>query len=209
MSVKSKFGKGGLEAVSAMPGKGQMTRAGGKFGARGAVPGMRAFRASPAKAKAKAKAAKGSAKAGRRAVGSNAYVDALMHDEALKRQLDEAYRSMVKAYDRISSHDDLANSLLEDRRTRRHLAQATASLRGAANTLRAANAPRRRRGMRTLLLVGLAGGVAAVAVSEDLRKKLIGAVSGESSEPAQSSSGGNGVVPSAAVENAPPTTSRS
>lgn len=208
MSVKTKFGKGGLEAASAMPGKRQVAKVGGRLGARGGAGGVRGFRATPTRAKVRA--AKGSAKAGRRAVGSNAYVYALMHDESLKRQLDEAYRSMVKAYDRISSQDDLANSLLEDRRTRRHLARATGSLRGAADTLRSAKTRRRRRGARTLVVVGLAGAVAAVALNEDLRNKLMGAVSGESSQPAASDGGGgNGVVPSAAVENAPPTTTSS
>lgn len=201
MSAKTKIAGTGLDVARAVPARGS-AKLGGKS-AKGAADTLRAM---PGKRKAAAGAGKGSVKAGRRAAESNAYLNALMHDAALHGQLEDAYTALVKAYDRIGSQDDLANALLEDRRTRRHLSRATSSLRDAAETLRRAKARKRRRlGGRTVLLVALAGGVVALAVNEDLRSKLLGLVSGEGSGSDQTQRS-NGVVPAAAVENAPPTT---
>jgi hypothetical protein len=202
MSAKTKMAGAGIDAARVMP-MGGAAKAAAKTGRMGG----RTLRAMPAKRQAATGAAKGGARAGRRAAESNAYVSALMHDAALHGQLQEAYSSLVKAYDRIASQDDLADALLEDRRTRRHLSQATTSLRGAAETLRKVKARRnRRRGGRVVLLVAVAGGVGALAMSEDLREKLMGLASGSGPSGDQSS---NGVVSSAAVENAPPTTTTS
>ncbi|HEV2075776.1 MAG TPA: hypothetical protein VGR10_06025 [Thermoleophilaceae bacterium] len=210
MSAKTKIGRGGLQAARVLPAKDSAAKFGGRLAMRSGRTGVRAYSGLPAKGKAKA--AKGGARAGRRAAMSNAYVYAVMHDERLHAQLADAYHSLVKAYDRISSQDDLAHALLEDTRTRRHLARTNESLRAAAQTVGSAkDRRRRRRGVRTLALVGLAGGMVAVAVNEDLRSKLLGALTGSDSggDPSSGGGGSNGVVPAAAVENAPPTTTSS
>ncbi len=150
----------------------------------------------------KRKAAKGGAKAGARAVRGNAYLQALMHDAALRTNLEDAYGSLTKVYGRASKKD-LEDALLDDRKTRRELHRASTSLREAADRLSRARTRRRGRGGRRLVLVVVAGGVGALALSEDLRGKVVGLVSGNGSSPDQSS---NGSRPSAPAEDASSTT---
>ncbi len=204
MAAKTKMGRTGARALSAMPGRAPTkAKVGGRLAARGGKVSLKGGRAMPAKRRT----AKAGAKAGGRAAKSNVYVQALMHDDTLHDQLEEAYRSLLKAYERISRQDDVADALLDDRRTRRHLRSAATSLREAADRLRHARGRRRqKRGGTTILLVGVAGGVTALAVSEDLRARLIGLFSGSEGGFQQGTQGSNGVVPSAPAENAPPTT---
>ncbi len=149
------------------------------------------------------KAAKGGAKTGARALRGNAYLQALVHDAALRTNLEDAYGSLTKAYGRASKKRDLEDALLDDRKTRRELHRATTSLREAADRLSRARTRRRRRGGRRVVLVAVAGGVGALALSEDLRGKVVGLVTGNGSSLDQSS---NGSRPSAPAEDASPTT---
>jgi hypothetical protein len=128
-------------------------------------------------------------KGGAEAVRSNPYLQALMHDRALHSNLEAAYGSLSKAYERAAKKD-LGADLLEDRKARRELGRATASLRAASERLSAARSRRRRsRGGRTVLLVAVAGGVGALALSEDLRGRVVGLVSGGGGSSDQSSNG--------------------
>jgi hypothetical protein len=167
----------------------------GPLGARGGRVGAGAVKAVPAKGRA----AKGGAKASARAVRANAYLQALMHDRALRGNLEDAYGSLAKAYGRASKKD-LGDALLDDRKTRRELRKATTSLRAASARLSAAKARRRRRGARVVVLVGLAGGVGALALSEDLRGRVFGLVSRDGGAPDHSSNGaGRTAAPQAAT----------
>lgn len=134
-------------------------------------------------------------------VVANPYVRALMRDRALRSELEDAYGSLSKAYGR-TSRKSRGTDLLEDRKARRELGRATASLRAASERLSAAKKGRRHgRGRgRTILLVVVAGGVGALALSENLRARLLGLASGGGGSPGDAAS--NGAGPTATAESA-------
>ena len=128
-----------------------------------------------------AKAGAGAAAAGR-AARSNVYVQRLMDDEDLRENLADAFQASKKAYTRIANGKGPAQAILDDKKTQRELKEAAESFRDAANTLRGAKRKRKRGRLGKLLLVAIVGAVVAVAVSEDVRKKVLDALFGAEEE---------------------------
>ena len=130
---------------------------------------------------------KKAAKAGAGAIGAaqaarnNPYVQRVVEDDELRDNLRTAYESAKKAYTRMSNGKGPAKAILDDKKTQKELKEAANSLRDAADALRGAKAKKKRRrgGLLTMLLVG---GVAAVVLSEGLRKKLLDALCGAEEE---------------------------
>ena len=132
------------------------------------------------KKKKAAKAGSGAVAAGKAAT-SNPYVQRLANDEELRDNLRTAYESARKAYERMSNGRGPAKALFDDKKTQRELKEAASSLKDAADALRGAKAKKKRRrgGLLSLLLVG---GIAALVLSEDLRKKVLDALFGAEEE---------------------------
>jgi hypothetical protein len=130
-----------------------------------------------------AKAGAGAVAAGQ-AVQSNPYVQRLANDEELRDNLRSAFDSAKKAYARISNGKSPAKALLDDKKVQRELKEATDSLREAADSLRGAKKKQKKRkgGLGRLLVLSLIGGIAALALSEDLRKKVLDALFGAEEE---------------------------
>jgi hypothetical protein len=124
-----------------------------------------------------AKAGAGAVAAGH-AVRSNAYVQRLIEDEELRANLRTAFNSAKRAYGRMNGKGP--TKALEDKKVQRELREAAASLREAADGLRGTKKRKRRRGR--LLVVGLVGGMLALALSEGLRKKVLDALFGAEEE---------------------------
>jgi hypothetical protein len=131
--------------------------------------------------KKKAAAAGAGAVATGKAAVSNPYVQRLANDEELRDNLRTAYESARKAYSRMSNGKGPAKALFDDKKTQRELKEAASSLKDAADSLRGAKAKKKRRrgGLLMLLLVG---GIAAIALSEDLRKKVLDTLFGAEEE---------------------------
>ena len=132
------------------------------------------------KKKQAAKASAGALAAGQ-AVRSNPYIQRVIEDEDLRDNLRTAFESARKAYTRMSNGKGPVKALTEDKKTQRELREAAASLREAADTLRGAKR-RRKRGRRSGVLLLLVGGVAALALSEGLRKKVLDMLFGAEEE---------------------------
>ncbi len=132
------------------------------------------------KKKKAAKAGTGAVAAGKAAT-SNPYVQRLASDEELRDNLRTAYESARKAYERMSNGRGPAKAIFDDKKTQRELKEAASSLKDAADALRGSKAKKKRKrgGLFTLLLVG---GIAALALSEDLRKKVLDALFGAEEE---------------------------
>jgi hypothetical protein len=132
------------------------------------------------KKKKAAKAGSGAIAAGKAAT-SNPYVQRLANDEELRDNLRDAYESAQKAYKRMSNGKGPAKALLDDKKTQRELKEAASSLKDAADALRGTKAKKKKRkgGLLTLLLVG---GIAALVLSEDLRKKVLDTLFGAEEE---------------------------
>lgn len=129
---------------------------------------------------AKKKASK--AGAGAIAVGQkardNPYVRRLVEDAELREELRDAFESARKAYGRIDGKGPA--KALEDKKVQRELKSAAESFKNAAETLR--EPPKRKRRLRRLLMLAIVGGVLAMALSEDLRNKVLDALFGAEEE---------------------------
>ncbi len=119
-----------------------------------------------------------------RAARNNRYIERLIEDEELRGTLLAAYGAARSAYGRMSNGKPATTALFEDRKLQNELREAAGALRDAANTLREPprKARKRRGGLgRKLLLLGIAG-VLALALSEDLRGKVLDLLFGAEEE---------------------------
>ena len=129
-------------------------------------------------AKKKAANAGGRAVAAGKAVRENEYVQRLVEDEELRENLRNAFTSAKKAYGRINGKGPA--KALDDKKVQRELKDAASSLKDAADSLRHGKKKKHRFGR--LLLVGVVGAGLALALSEDLRKKVLDALFGAEEE---------------------------
>jgi hypothetical protein len=118
-----------------------------------------------------------------RAAQRNRYLKRLVEDEELRGSLLAAYGLARSAYGRMSNGKPASKALLEDKKLQRELKEAVNALRDASNSLREPPKRSRRRGGlgRKLLLLGIAG-VLAIALSEDLRAKVLDLLFGSEEE---------------------------
>jgi hypothetical protein len=131
------------------------------------------------KKKKAAKAGSGAVAAGKAAT-TNPYVQRLAQDDELRDNLRTAYESAKKAYERMSNGKGPAKAIFDDKKTQRELKEAASSLKDAADALRGTK--KKKGGKGKLLMLALIGGVAAIALSEDLRKKVLDALFGAEEE---------------------------
>jgi hypothetical protein len=121
-----------------------------------------------------------------RAARRNRYIERLIEDEELRGSLIAAYGAARSAYGRMSNGKPASKALFEDRKLQSELRDAANSLRDVANTLRepprTARRKRRRGGIgRKLALLAIAG-VLALALSEELRGKVLDLLFGAEDE---------------------------
>jgi hypothetical protein len=131
-------------------------------------------------AKSKAKAAKaGSVSA---VAAASPYVQRLVQDEELRGDLKSAFDSAKVAYGRINN-GKAPTQLLDDKKLQKELSNAATSLRSASEALRA---PKKRKrsggGLKRLVFLAIVGGVAAIALSEGVRNKVLDALFGAEEE---------------------------
>jgi len=135
---------------------------------------------------AKDRSGSGFGKAGdaARAARRNRYIERLIEDQELRGSLLAAYGAARSAYGRMSNGKPASKALFEDRKLQNELRDAANALRDAANTLREPprKAKRRRGGIgRKMMLLAIAG-VLALALSEDLRGKVLDLLFGAEDE---------------------------
>jgi hypothetical protein len=129
---------------------------------------------------AKNKAAKAGAAAV--AVKQSPYVKRLAEDEELRQNLWTAYESARAAVGRLQNGKHPTRQIFDDKRLQKDLKTAAESFKEASIALRGAPKKRKRRGLGKLLLLGVVGAGLALAVSEDLRKKVLDALFGAEEE---------------------------
>jgi hypothetical protein len=119
-------------------------------------------------------------KAGNAADTARPYVQRLIEDDDLRENLREAYEAGRHAYERASGAKRPFD-VLEDKKLGKDLRNASESLRAASEALRE---PQKKSGgsLGKLLLIAIVGAVIALAVSEDLRKKVLDQLFGAEEE---------------------------
>lgn len=114
---------------------------------------------------------------------SNPYIQALLEDPKLRKNVSAVVNSSKSAYERVNNGNLQAQRLLEDKKLHQDLGHALGAARDATITLTYAN-KRRRKGLtfgRVLVLAGIGGGI-AIAASEQLRSKALDLLFGAEEE---------------------------
>ena len=127
----------------------------------------------------KTKAAK--AGAGAAVAGATPYVQRLLQDEDLRDNIRTAYDSGRTAYGRLSNGKGPAK-LLDDKKLQRELRNTADALRDASDALREGPKKKRKGGLGRLLMLTIVGGGLALAVSSDLRNKVLDMLFGAEEE---------------------------
>ena len=126
-----------------------------------------------------AKAGAGAVSAGV-AAKNNQYLQRLVGDADLRDDLRTAFESSRRAYNRANGKGPA--KALDDKKVQKDLKKAASSLQSAASALRDEPKKRKRRGLGSLLGIAIVGGIVALVVSEDLRKKVLDALFGAEEE---------------------------
>jgi len=113
---------------------------------------------------------------------SNPYIQRLIEDPKLRKNVSTAGDAGKSAYGRVNNGKLQAQTLLEDKKLHGDLGRALGAARDATITL--TQSKRRRKGLtfgRVLVLAGIGGGV-AIAASEQLRSKALDLLFGSEEE---------------------------
>jgi len=129
--------------------------------------------------KKKAAAAAGAVTAAR----SNPYVQRVVEDDDLRDNVRVAFEAARDAYERLADGKSPAKILTDDKKFHKDLQTAAEALKDAGSSLREGPKKKKRKGSlgRKLLLLAVAGGL-AVALSADLRSKVLDALFGAEEE---------------------------
>ena len=126
-------------------------------------------------------AKKKAAKAG--AAAAAPYVQRVISDEELRDNVRVAVDSAREAFTRLQNGKGVPKTVLDDKKFHRDVSKAATALKDASDALREGPKKKKRKGglFRKLLFLAVAGGV-AVAVSEDLRNKVLDTLFGKEEE---------------------------
>jgi hypothetical protein len=116
---------------------------------------------------------------------SNPYVQRLIEDEDLRKNIVQAFESARDAYGRLSNGKNPTSQIFDDKKLQKHIRETAFNVRDAGVALH--EAPRKRRsggggGLKRLLLLAVVGSGVALALSEGLRKKALDALFGAEEE---------------------------
>jgi hypothetical protein len=127
-------------------------------------------------------AKKQAAKARSAAEGASPYVQRVIEDAELRENVRVALENAKKAYGRLTNGKP-ATKVLDDKKLHKEVKQAAESLRDAGQALREGpKKKKKRRGFGKLLILGLIGAGAAVALNEGLRNKVLDTLFGAEEE---------------------------
>ena len=113
---------------------------------------------------------------------SNPYVQRLIDDEDLRKNIVQAYESARDAYVRLNNGKSPTKQIFDDKKLQKHIKEAAGNVRDASVALHEAPQKQKRGGFGRILLLGIVGGAVALAVSEGLRKKVLDALFGAEEE---------------------------
>ena len=114
-------------------------------------------------------------------VGSNEYVRRIIEDEELRDSIREAYDAGRNAYGRIQKQKHPAKAVLDDKKTQKEIREAAETLREATDRLRGRK-QKSGSALGKLFVIALVGGIAALVLSEDIRKAVLDRLFGAEEE---------------------------
>src|SRR5690242_2537367 len=122
------------------------------------------------------------AKAAAEGAWGNVYVQRFVQDEELRANAKEALDNARSAYARLTNGKSASKVVMEDKKFQKDVKNAADAFKEAGTALREGPKRKRKGGLGKLILLALIGGVAAIAVSEDVRNKVLDLLFGKEEE---------------------------
>jgi hypothetical protein len=122
------------------------------------------------------------AKAAAEGAWGNQYVQRFVQDEELRANVRDAMDNARSAYARLNNGKSASKVVMEDKKFQKDVKNAADAFKEAGSALRDGPKRRRRGGFGKLLLLGLIGGGLAIALSEDVRNKVLDLLFGKEEE---------------------------
>ena len=122
------------------------------------------------------------AKAAAEGAWGNVYVQRFVQDEELRANVKDALDNARSAYARLTNGKSASKVVMEDKKFQKDVRNAADSFKEASIALR--DGPKRKRsgGVGKLLLLAIVGGGLAIALSEDVRNKVLDLLFGKEEE---------------------------
>jgi hypothetical protein len=122
------------------------------------------------------------AKAAAEGAWGNEYVQRYVQDDELRANVKDALDNARSAYARLTNGKSASKVVMEDKKFQKDVKNAADSFKEASIALR--DGPKRKRsgGFGKLLLLAIVGGGLAVALSEDVRNKVLDLLFGKEEE---------------------------
>ena len=122
------------------------------------------------------------AKAAAEGAWGNQYVQRFVQDEELRANVKDALDNARSAYARLTNGKSASKVVMEDKKFQKDVKNAADSFKEASIALR--DGPKRKRsgGFGKLLLLAMVGGGLAIALSEDVRNKVLDLLFGKEEE---------------------------
>ena len=112
----------------------------------------------------------------------NKYVQRVISDEELRENVRVALDNARSAYARLNNGKTASKVVMDDKRFQKDVKNAAEAFKEAGVALRHGPKRKRRGGFGKLLLLGIVGAGLALALSEDIRNKVLDALFGKEEE---------------------------
>jgi len=112
----------------------------------------------------------------------NEYVQRVVTDEELRENVRIALDNARDAYARLTNGKSAAKVVMDDKKFQKNVKQAAEALGSAGTALRDGPKKKRGGGLGKLLLLAIVGAALAIALSEDVRNKVLDALFGKEEE---------------------------
>jgi hypothetical protein len=122
------------------------------------------------------------AKAAAEGAWGNVYVQRFIQDEELRANVKDALDNARSAYARLTNGKSASKVVMEDKKFQKDVRNAADSFKEAGLALRDGRKRKRSGGFGKLLLLALVGGGVAIALSEDVRNKVLDLLFGKEEE---------------------------
>ena len=122
------------------------------------------------------------ARAAAEGVWGNPYVQRFIQDEELRGNVLDALDNARSAYGRLNNGKSASKVVMEDKKFQKDVKNAAGSFKEAGTALRDGPKRKRRGGFGKLVLLALVGGGLAIALSEDVRNKVLDLLFGKEEE---------------------------
>jgi hypothetical protein len=122
------------------------------------------------------------AKAAAEGAWGNTYVQRFVQDDELRANVRDALDNARSAYARLNNGKSASKVVMEDKRFQKDVKNAADAFKEAGTALRDGPKKKRGGGLGKLLLLAIIGGGLAIALSEDVRNKVLDLLFGKEEE---------------------------